>query len=235
MVRKQPPKLSPDNGVGLRGHRPSRPFFISDLSYLQDNVRIMPKILPQKFFDQPTLAAAKSLLGKYLVRRYRGNPSPDKATKGKDIALMITEVEAYDGPHDTASHASRGETPRTKIMFGEAGRFYVYFTYGMHWMLNVVTGAKGYPAAILLRGGMVKMRHGTWKEVRGPARLTKYLKIDKKLDGNLADRRTGLWFEDRGKIIKPSRIVRGKRIGVKYAGKIWANKLYNFQIKKETR
>ena len=65
---------------------------------------------------------------------------------------MITEVEAYDGPRDKASHASRGLTPRNAPMFGEAGRFYIYFTYGMHWMLNIVTGKRGYPAAVLIRG-----------------------------------------------------------------------------------
>src|SRR3989338_2229715 len=104
----------------------------------------MRKILPQSFFDRPTLAVARALLGKFLVRR----------TGKKTLEAMITEVEAYDGPEDRASHASRGITPRTKIMFGEAGRLYVYFTYGMHWMLNVVTGSRGYPAAVLIRAGI---------------------------------------------------------------------------------
>ncbi len=181
------------------------------------------KILSQKFFERPTLVVAKSLLGKYLVRRYRK----------KRIAVMITEVEAYDGLQDKASHASRGETQRTKIMFGEAGRFYVYFTYGMHWMLNIVTGPEKYPAAILVRGGIVQsdVKSHMSDVVRGPARLTKYLKIDKKFNGKSASRRTGLWFENRGTKIKSGRIAAGKRIGVDYAGKIWANKLYNFQIK----
>ena len=67
---------------------------------------------------------------------------------------MITEVEAYDGFKDKASHASRGKTERNKIMFEKAGKWYVYFTYGMHWMLNVVCGQKNYPAAILIRGAI---------------------------------------------------------------------------------
>ncbi len=176
----------------------------------------MVKILTQKFFNRPTLAVARALLGKFLIRRYRG----------KNIAVMITEVEAYDGPQDRASHASRGMTPRTKIMFGEAGRFYIYFTYGMHWLVNIVTGPKGYPAATLIRAG----RTPDGKDIVGPARLTKYLKIDKRFNDEPANKKTGLWFENRTVQFKPSKIVAEKRIGVDYAGKIWANKLYNFKI-----
>lgn len=145
--------------------------------------------------------------------------------RGKKIAVMITEVEAYDGPKDLASHASRGKTERTKIMFGEAGHFYAYFTYGMHWLVNIVTGPENYPAAVLLRAG----RTTDGKNITGPARLTKYLKINGKLNGKTANKKTGLWFEDRGVKIKPPQIVAGKRIGVDYAGK-WAKKLYNFKI-----
>lgn len=173
------------------------------------------KQLAREFFHKPALSVARRILGKFLVRRRRG----------KTLALMITEVEAYDGPRDKASHASRGLTPRTKIMFGEAGRFYVYFTYGMHWLINIVTGPKGYPAAVLLRAG----RAADGKDVKGPARLAKYLKIDKRFNGKPASRRTGLWFEDRGIRTKQSQIVAGKRIGVEYAGE-WAKKLYNFSI-----
>ncbi|PIY95650.1 3-methyladenine DNA glycosylase, partial [Candidatus Jorgensenbacteria bacterium CG_4_10_14_0_8_um_filter_39_13] len=93
----------------------------------------MRKILSQSFFNRPALTVAKELMGKYLVRRYRG----------KLVSAMITEVEAYDGFKDKASHAFRGMTDRNKIMFGPAGFWYVYFTYGMHWMLNIVTGKKG--------------------------------------------------------------------------------------------
>ncbi len=171
----------------------------------------MNKILPQKFFNRPTLTVAKALLGKFLVRRL----------KGKECVLMITEVEAYDGLNDKASHASKGKTERNKIMFGEAGRWYVYFTYGMHWMLNIVTGPKDYPAAILIRGT---------KEISGPARITKFLQISKKFNGKSASKKTGLWIEDRGVKIKPSQIATAKRIGVDYAGK-WADKPYRFKIR----
>lgn len=191
--------------------------------------------LQLNFFNRPATRVAKELLGKFLVRRWRG----------RETALMITEVEAYDGPRDLASHASRGLTPRTKIMFGEASRFYIYFTYGMHWLVNIVAGAKGYPAAVLLRGGIavhhapdVPPTPGLWragkrqekvKYISGPARLTKYLKIDKRFNGLAANKKTGLWFEDRGVKIKPRQIIRGKRVGVDYAGR-WAKKLYNFKL-----
>jgi DNA-3-methyladenine glycosylase len=174
------------------------------------------KILAADFFDRPTLVVARELLGKYIVRRYNGETA----------ALMITEVEAYDGPKDLASHARRGMTPRTKIMFGPAGYWYVYFTYGMHWMVNIVTGPKNYPAAILLRGGETK--DGT--PIIGPARLTKHLHIDRSQNEKPARKSTGLWLEDRGITVPRRRIIAAKRVGVDYAGKIWAEKKYNFKL-----
>jgi DNA-3-methyladenine glycosylase len=180
----------------------------------------MPKMLAQSFFNRPTLLVARELLGKYIVK----NPSSHKVPKGE---LMITEVEVYDGPHDLASHARHGRTPRASIMFGEAGRFYMFFTYGIHWMANVVTGPKDYPAAILLRAG----RTDDGQFIIGPGRFTKFLGLDGKFNGAVARRASGLWFEDRGIKIPPSKIIATKRIGVDYAGPIWAEKKYNFKIK----
>lgn len=168
-------------------------------------------MLKKDFFDRPTLTVARELLGKYLCRK-RG---------GRTEAFMITEVEAYDGPHDRASHASRGRTARNEPMFREAGIWYVYLVYGMHWMLNIVTGGKDYPAAILIRG-----IEGT----SGPARLTKALKIGKGFNGKRAARDTALWIEDRGVRVPRSRIRRTPRIGVDYAGE-WAGKEYRFVIR----
>jgi DNA-3-methyladenine glycosylase len=173
----------------------------------------MRKILTQAFFNRPTLTVARELLGKYLVR---------KISK-REITLKISEVEVYAGPHDRASHASRGRTERNKIMFGPAGIFYIYFTYGIHWMLNIVTGPKNYPAAILIRGT---------REISGPARLTKFLKITGKLNNKPAKPISGLWFEDRGEAIPKNGVKRTPRIGVDYAGPLWAKKLYRFVIKK---
>jgi len=202
----------------------------------------MQKIFPQKFFNRPTLEVAKDLLGKVLIRKI-GN---------KKISLIITEVEAYDGFKDKASHASRGKTERNKIMFEQAGCFYVYFTYGMHNMLNIVTGPKNYPAAILIRAGVIKQNNiKTIKQsdnktiqlynystivLNGPARLTKFLKIDKKFNNLRATLKNNLWFEDHGIKIKlhpaddGAGIIAKKRIGVDYAGKTWANKKWNFSI-----
>ncbi len=185
----------------------------------------MRKVLGPHFFNRPTLAAARDLLGKYLVRRVRG----------REVAVMITEVEAYDGPYDRASHASHGLTPRNRHMFGKAGVFYVYFTYGMHWLANVTTGPDGYPAAILLRAGVYRdHKTGELRHVTGPARLTKFLSVNGKLDGAPASRKSGLWFEDRGVAVRLAAIKRSKRIGVDYAGPVWSKKPFNFQILQKT-
>lgn len=179
-------------------------------------------MLSKKFFDQPTIAVARGLLGKYIVRKYRN----------KITALMITEVEAYDGPFDLASHGSRGRTPRSNIMFGESGIIYIFFIYGMHWMVNVVTGPKNYPAAVLLRAGQYEdPNNKNITIVKGPGRLAKFLNVSDSLNGKKASKKSGIWFEDRGKKIKTSRIIAAKRIGVDYAGPIWSKKKYNFIVK----
>ncbi len=175
----------------------------------------MNKKTVQNFGCEKTVEIAKDLLGKYLVREI----------KGKKVELMITEVEAYDGPEDRASHASKGKTERTKIMFGHPGRFYVYLCYGMHWMLNIVTGPKDYPAAILIRGA---------GDMNGPAKLTKFLGVDKKFNDKPCSMESGLWVEDRGVIVLPRQIHKGPRIGVAYAGPVWAKKHYRFWLSPET-
>ena len=167
------------------------------------------EILPLSFFDRDTVQVAKSLLNACLVRRYRGETKRYK----------ITEVEAYDGFHDRASHASRGKTLRNAPMWGKAGHWYVYFTYGMHFILNIVTREEGYPGAVLIRGT---------QEISGPARLTKNLHIDKKLNGKPASMKSGLWIE-KGKRLK-EKIYVSPRIGVSSAGKFWANKKWRFFI-----
>lgn len=183
----------------------------------------MQKTLSATFFNRPTLTVARELPGKYLVRKY-GN---------KTVRILISEVEAYDGPKDLASHASHGWTPRTKIMFGPAGRFYVYFTYGMHWLVNVVTGPENYPAAVLIRAGKYyDQKRREWVPVDGPARLTKFLHITGAQNGKVSGRKNGLWFEDHGTAITKRNIVAGKRIGVDYAGPVWKNKLYRFNLKR---
>src|SRR5271170_4236176 len=163
-------------------------------------------VLDEEFFGRPALVVARELLGKYLVRR----------VGRQTIAAIIHETEAYVGPHDLACHAAKGHTPRTAVMFGPAGIWYVYFVYGIHWMLNIVTGDEGYPAAVLLRGA------GEWV---GPARLTKGLGVDKQFNGRLSAEESGLWIENRGLTLPRSAVQRTPRIGVDYAGD-WAAKPY---------
>lgn len=171
----------------------------------------MPKVLGHQFFNRSALIVARELLGKRLVRRQRN----------QEICATITEVEAYVGPHDLACHSARGRTPRTKVMYGPPGHWYVYFVYGVHWMLNIVTGCEGYPAAVLIRGV---------ENIAGPARVTKFYEIDKKFNGKPATRMSGLWIEDGESGTRKLRIKRSKRIGVEYAGPVWANKLYRFHV-----
>ena len=173
----------------------------------------MKKILGKKFFERPVVLVAQDLLGKSLGRKI-GN---------KEMTVMIVETEAYDGSGDRACHASKGRTKRTEVMFGPAGHFYIYLCYGMYWMLNIVTGQKGYPAAVLIRGVEGK---------RGPGRLTKYLKINEELNAQRASLKTGLWFEDRGVKVDKKDIKKTPRIGVSYAGARWSKKPYRFVLRK---
>ena len=101
-------------------------------------------LLAQSFYNRPTLQVAQDLLGCFLVRKFTKNEFPSPATAGVGEgpgvrAFKIVETEAYNGPNDLASHASRGRTSRNQVMFGKPGIIYVYFTYGMHYMLNIVT------------------------------------------------------------------------------------------------
>ncbi len=169
----------------------------------------MRTILTEDFFRRPAPVVAADLLGKFLVRK----------DNGKEIAVMITETEAYEGLDDLASHASKGRTKRTEVMFNEAGRFYVYLIYGMYFMLNVVTGETGQPSAVLIRAS---------DRVTGPGRLTRLLNITKSMNTKLAAEKTGLWFEDRGIAVTKRQIKRGPRIGVAYAGPIWSKKPWNY-------
>lgn len=154
---------------------------------------------------------AHDLLGKYLVR-----------TIGKkEIALMITEVEVYDGLSDKASHARRGKTLRTEVMFGKPGVWYVYLCYGMHEMLNIVTREEGYPAAVLIRGV---------EGVVGPGRVTKLLKIGRKQNKLAALPINDLWIEDRGVTVSQKDIKKKTRVGVAYAGPYWAGKKWRFVL-----
>jgi DNA-3-methyladenine glycosylase len=183
--------------------------------------------LPRSFYERDTVDVAKQLLGKYLVRKH-----PQGSTVGR-----IVETEAYIGPHDLACHAAKGRTARTEVMFGPAGHAYVYFVYGVHYMLNLVTEAADHPAAVLIRAlepieGVELMEHRRMTENRrnlcsGPGKLCQAFAIDRSL--NAADLCGDVvYIEDRGEP-KP-RFLAKPRIGVDYAGK-WKDKPFRFLIR----
>lgn len=169
-------------------------------------------IVEGSFFNRSTIEAAELTLGLILCRQF---------SDGTISRNIISEVEAYDGPEDKACHAHKGLTPRTEIMFGPSGYWYVYLCYGVHWMLNVVTGDKGYPAAILIRGT---------ESINGPGRLTKKLQIDQSFNKLNIHPCSKLWIEYNC-MPKDFKIERTARIGVDYAGPIWAKKPYRFLLK----
>jgi DNA-3-methyladenine glycosylase len=176
------------------------------------SARIQVNVLQQK----KTVALARWLLGKHLVRRF-----PD----GRIDARMIVETEAYNGEADQACHARAGRTKRTEVMYRAGGIWYVYLCYGIHEMLNLVIGPEDFPAAILIRGVEAAV---------GPGRVTKQLAIDRTLNGTSAvEPESGLWLEDRGLRV-PGRIVQATpRIGIDYAGPIWSEKHWRFTFAPE--
>lgn len=161
-------------------------------------------ISKRSFYQRKTLKVAQDLLGCFLVIKI-GN----KIIKG-----MITETEAYIGEDDLACHASRGRTPRTEIMYGEAGHAYIYMIYGMYFCLNIITEKKNFPAAVLIRA--IKIEGVDYKKTNGPGKLCKFLKIDQKLNSWDTTKGKKLWIESGIKINKKD-IKASKRIGVNYA------------------
>ena len=160
-----------------------------------------------------TVECARWLIGKYLLRH-----APD----GLADARMITEVEAYNGEGDLACHARAGRTNRTAPLYEAGGIWYVYLCYGIHEMLNLVVGPRDWPAAILIRGV---------EGIHGPGRVTKRLNIDRRLNGTAAVPDSGLWLEDRDVLVPEKCIQATPRVGVDYAGEIWARKPWRFVIK----
>ncbi len=171
------------------------------------------KKLSRSFFMRPTVRVARELLGKTIARKIGS----------RVIRARITETEAYVGPHDKANHASRGRTPRTEIMFGDAGHAYVYLIYGMHWCFNIVTERTGTPSAVLIRGVEIDGKH-----INGPGRVSRVLQMNKKLNGADLIGNRMLWLE-KGGVHRKHEIHRGTRIGVDYAG-AWAKKPWRFWI-----
>ena len=159
--------------------------------------------LPASFYRRPALTVARDLLGRTLCRRL---------ADGSVLRGRLVEVEAYDGLSDRASHAFRGRTERNRWMFEAGGLAYVYLVYGMHHCLNIVTGEKGHPSAVLLRAAE-SPGNGS---ASGPGRLTRAFQVDRALDGS-SFLSGPLWLEA-GEPASKGDICRTRRIGVDYAG-----------------
>jgi DNA-3-methyladenine glycosylase len=185
---------------------------------------VTPRPLPLRFYARDTVRVARGLLGRLLV----------STVGGRRCVGRIVETEAYVGPHDPACHAALWRrTPRNEALYGEPGLAYVYFTYGMHWCANVVTEREGFPAAVLLRAvepleGLVTMRRRRGASpaellAAGPARLTRALGIDRRLDGHRLSE-PPLWIAA-GRPVAARRIAVGPRIGLRVAAD-WKLRFY---------
>jgi DNA-3-methyladenine glycosylase len=167
------------------------------------------KRLSRDFYVRDVLKVAPELPGKNMVVRMGD---------GSFGRFRVTEVEAYRGTDDKACHAFKGRTDRTEIMFHEGGRLYIYLIYGMYWMLNIVTGEKDFPQAVLIRGV---------ENYSGPGKLTKSLGIDKSFYGEDLVSSARIWLEDPELIYK---VKSGPRIGIDYAGEYWKARPWRYYL-----
>ena len=190
----------------------------------------MKTILTRPFFERDTVTVAQELLGKKLVREI----------DGVRISGYIIETEAYNGEEDLACHAHVGRTMRNSVMYGPAGHAYVYFTYGMHWLLNCVTGLENFPAAVLLRTlfpfeGMEIIeanRNGRPKSewCNGPAKICQALNIDGKLNGaNLCASSSPIRIEEGIRV--PQELIQSTpRVGISSVPKPWRDIPWRFIV-----
>jgi DNA-3-methyladenine glycosylase len=180
------------------------------------------KVLTRAFFFRDTHLVARALLGKRLVRL---------DNDGSRLAGLITETEAYIGSDDLGCHARAGRTARNASMWGPPGHAYVYFTYGMHWMLNIVTEQDGFPAAVLIRAIqplegldiMQARRSGRPRHALtdGPAKLCQALNIDRRMDGyDLCQAKASLFIENEPEIPDPI-VTKTPRVGLNHVPEPW--------------
>ena len=165
-------------------------------------------VLGADFFDRRADHVARALIGMTLVRQIGSTRREYK----------IKETEAYLGAHDRACHSARGRTRRTEVMFGTAGQFYIYRIYGLHLMLNVVTGPQDEASAVLIRSA---------GDCSGPGRLARHVNVTSALNGQTAEPNTKMWFERPSKI-EQQPIRSTARIGVGYAGTYWSRGKFRF-------
>jgi DNA-3-methyladenine glycosylase len=190
------------------------------------------KILERDFYARNTLQVARELIGKKLVRRINGD----------ELSGFIVETEAYCGTEDSACHAYRGRTPRNTVMFGLSGHAYIYFTYGMHYLLNLVTEEEGNPCAVLIRAvlplaGIKEMELRRKNKgaglTNGPAKLCQTFAIDKSLNGWDLTCGKELWTEN-SKNVPAKLIIATPRIGIDYARKEHCEALWRFVVNKDS-
>ncbi|MBF8256531.1 MAG: putative 3-methyladenine glycosylase [Anaerolineales bacterium] len=212
-----------------------------------------PRRLPRSFFGRSTLLVAHELLGQRLVR----------IDRGRRLSGWIIEAEAYIGQADLACHAHSGRTERNRVMWGEPGRAYVYFTYGMHWCLNVVTESTGRPAAVLLRAlapseGLATMRRrrgvraaakGRSPErsdaraalghraveglADGPAKLCQALGVDRDFNDHDLCAPEARLFIESAPAAPRRSVVRGPRVGLDNVPEPWKSKPWRFRLAPE--
>jgi len=190
----------------------------------------MTEILTPAFYERDVVQVARELLGMRLVR----------LIDGRRVGGTIVEAEAYRGEEDLACHARAGRTRRTEVMYGRAGRAYVYFTYGMHWMLNCVCGPENFPAAVLVRAidptegleQIAQRRAGRAREIwtDGPAKLAQALAIDGRFNGaDLCAAGDALWIEAGVKVLDQD-VTIGPRVGIDSVPEPWLSKPWRFKV-----
>ncbi len=185
----------------------------------------------REFYDRPALEVARDLLGCCLVR----------VQSGRRLAGLIVETEAYQGEDDLGCHAAAGRTPRTAVMYGPPGHAYVYFTYGLHWLLNAVADHEGTPAAVLIRAihpvqGKPQMAENRphlamkpgWTD--GPAKLTQALAVKGEFNQvDLCSRAGSLWIEG-GPPIQDEHVARTSRVGLNSVPEPWVSIPWRFVV-----
>ncbi len=183
--------------------------------------------IQNSIYNKNAVELAPILLGKILCRSFGE----------KILRLRITETESYFGEEDTACHAHKGKTARTKVMYRRGGFAYIYLCYGVHYLLNIVSGEENHPEAVLIRGGVTDISIENFSKVynkkspynlNGPGKITRALHIDKSLNEEDLTVSEKIWIEDDG---FSAEYFTAKRIGIDYATEEYRNKLWRFQIK----
>jgi DNA-3-methyladenine glycosylase len=193
---------------------------------------VLANRLSREFYERPTLQAARDLLGMRLVR----------LEDGRRLSGTIVETEAYTGEEDLGCHCRAGLTPRTRVMYGPPGHAYVYFTYGMHWLLNFVTEPAGCPAAVLVRAihpeegaDLIAARRvgqpaSRWTD--GPAKICQALNIDRRLNGADLCAPDSELFVETGSPIPDSSVTNGPRVGLNTVPEPWKSVPWRFVVRR---